>query len=80
VDATTPSISWQMTGAFDDAVPSNDTPQPNSNTSVVVGIPSCNTVFVVAPARATTVGSHVDAAARGVIMYSPMRQLLSYRE
>jgi hypothetical protein len=76
VEATTPSINWHITGAALDAVPSNDTPQPNKPTAVVVGIPNCNTVFVVAPASATTVGSHVVAAARGLIMYSLTRASL----
>jgi hypothetical protein len=48
------SISWHGTGMPVPATPSNDTPHPITRMSVVDGVTTCSTVFVVAATRATS--------------------------
>src|SRR6185437_9088371 len=73
--ATSPSISWQITGTAVPDAPSNDTPQPSSRISCADGMFTCSTVFVVAAASATTTVANGVVVARGAALYSDISQL-----
>jgi hypothetical protein len=71
--ATSPSISWQITGTPVPDTPSKETPQPMIRMSCPDGTLTWRTVLVVAATSATGTGANGVVVARGAALYSDMR-------